>query len=119
MMNLKLEEVARENKQNADLIEIYSSLLGVHVEKIAGGDDKTYLLYCLDRPGGKTRTMEAKLECRPKMGGRGGSDEWNVEILRLPHSPFQGLTVGSKLQYADHMLPELFSVMKTAANMHK
>ena len=88
MMNLKLEEVARENKQNADLIEVYSSLLGVHVEKPVGSDEKSYLLYCLDRPGGKSRTMEAKLECRPKTGGRGGSDEWSVEILRLPHSPF-------------------------------
>lgn len=117
LMNLKLEEVARENKQSADIIEIYSTLLGVHVEKLPD-DDKGFLLYCLDKPGGKARVVEAKMESRPKQVGRAAADEWIVTVLKLPLNPYQGLSVGQKLCYTDHTLPDFFNVIKEAGNMH-
>jgi hypothetical protein len=113
MMEDKLDEFSRKNKEASDVISIYSALLGVNIEKLYG-KERSFKIYICDKPGSDKRVFEATMEQRKSSIGQ---DEWHVHLERLPMPSIGGNAVGDKLVYSESQLSNFYEMVKDAAQL--
>lgn len=113
MMEDKLDEFARKNKEASDVISIYSALLGVHIDKIYGRE-RAFKIYMCDKAGSDKRVFEAIMEQKK---GSTGLEEWHIQLERLPMPSIGGKTAGDKLVYNESQLSSFFELVRDAAQL--
>lgn len=113
MMEDKLEEFSRKNKEAHDIITIYGALIGIYIERVPGRDRK-YRITIYEKPGSEKKQFESTLE--PKNTGK-GYEEWHVHIDKLAYPSLLGLTAGETRIYNERTLGEFFLVLKEVAQL--
>jgi hypothetical protein len=111
MMERQFEDTSRETKKMTDVISLYSSILGIHIDPVHGRD-KEYLISIYDKIDSSKKIFEAKIQSISVMRDM---PEWQVVLNKLPLNPFLGFAIGDKLIYQESNISSFFEMVKEAA----
>lgn len=110
----------REPVQNSEILFIYSTISGLHLEKVSP-ESTEYVLYMTSAPQRRSAVLQTRVfEARMcwKMNNKGRT-EYKIAVHKIPCDNFAGLTVNEQLTVGIEGLKDLFKSIKVAAEKTK